>query len=180
MEVDMHLLDTALQIATATHAGQTDKAGRPYILHPLRVMAAMDTDEERAVALLHDVIEGGDVDVPALLAAGVPEPIADAVARLSKRAGVLLRGPRGVTPAEIQAWLAPYALEFDRLVDGCRFLGDDDSHPGDSLDLDMEDPANWERAIDWMHDRAHASLGAATQLYDASAVTGMHASESDR
>lgn len=87
MAVDMHLIDTALQIAASAHAGQTDKAGRPYILHPLRVMAAMDTDEERAVALLHDVIEDGEYDVPALVAAGIPEPVAESVACLSKREG---------------------------------------------------------------------------------------------
>ncbi|MEA3642277.1 MAG: hypothetical protein VBE63_20385 [Lamprobacter sp.] len=83
----MHLLDTALKIATEAHAGQTDKASRPYILHPLRVMAAMDTDDERAVAVLHDVIEDTDYDVPALVAAGIPEQIAEAVACLSKRDG---------------------------------------------------------------------------------------------
>ncbi|MBK1621915.1 hypothetical protein CKO42_26820 [Lamprobacter modestohalophilus] len=83
----MHFLDTALKIATEAHAGQTDKAGRPYILHPLRVMAAMKTDDERAVAVLHDVIEDTDYDVPALVAAGIPEPIAEAVAYLSKRDG---------------------------------------------------------------------------------------------
>jgi (p)ppGpp synthase/HD superfamily hydrolase len=83
----MHLIDTALQITTAAHAGQTDKAGRPYILHPLRVMAAMDSDEERAVALLHDVIEDGDVDVAGLIAVGIPKHIANAVDCLSKREG---------------------------------------------------------------------------------------------
>ncbi len=83
----MHLIDTALRIATAVHAGQTDKAGRPYVLHPLRVMAAMDTDEERAVAVLHDVIEDTDYDVDGLIEAGTPAPIAEAVACLSKRDG---------------------------------------------------------------------------------------------
>lgn len=83
----MHLLDTALKIATEAHAGQTDKAGRPYILHPLRVMAAMDTDDERAVAVLHDVIEDTDYDVDGLIEAGIPAPIAETVACLSKRDG---------------------------------------------------------------------------------------------
>ncbi|WP_200250053.1 hypothetical protein [Lamprobacter modestohalophilus] len=87
MEVDMHFLDAALKIATAAHAGQTDKAGRPYILHPLRVMAAMDTNDERSVAVLHDVIEDTDYDVDGLIEAGIPAPIAEAVACLSKRDG---------------------------------------------------------------------------------------------
>jgi (p)ppGpp synthase/HD superfamily hydrolase len=50
-------LDKALEIAVAMHAGQQDKAGAPYILHPLRVLVHMATDEERIVAALHDVVE---------------------------------------------------------------------------------------------------------------------------
>jgi hypothetical protein len=81
----MHLIETALQIALATHAGQQDKAGRPYILHPLRVMDAMQSDEERAVALLHDGSEDGDWDRARLIEAGMPAEVADAVEILSKR-----------------------------------------------------------------------------------------------
>lgn len=50
-------LDTAIKLATDAHAGQVDKAGEPYILHPLRVMLAMKTEDERIVAVLHDVVE---------------------------------------------------------------------------------------------------------------------------
>lgn len=50
-------LDTAIKLATDAHAGQVDKSGEPYILHPLRVMLSMKTDEERIVAVLHDVVE---------------------------------------------------------------------------------------------------------------------------
>ncbi|MCX7023329.1 MAG: HD domain-containing protein [Spirochaetes bacterium] len=49
----------AIEIANAAHAGQTDKAGVPYILHALRVMLRMDTDETRIAAVLHDVLEDG-------------------------------------------------------------------------------------------------------------------------
>jgi (p)ppGpp synthase/HD superfamily hydrolase len=83
----MHLLENALQIALDAHRGQVDKAGRPYILHPLRVMAAMRTDDERAVALLHDVIEDGGYDVARLMDAGIPLRVAQAVECLSKRDG---------------------------------------------------------------------------------------------
>lgn len=50
-------LDLAIKIAIDAHAGQVDKGGQPYILHPLRVMLAMETEDERIVAVLHDVIE---------------------------------------------------------------------------------------------------------------------------
>lgn len=51
------LLDRAIVMATQAHSGQVDKAGEPYILHPLRLMASMTTEAERVSALLHDVAE---------------------------------------------------------------------------------------------------------------------------
>ena len=50
-------LESAIAIAVEAHAGQTDKGGAPYILHPLRVMFAVDGEVERIVAVLHDVCE---------------------------------------------------------------------------------------------------------------------------
>lgn len=47
----------AIEIATAAHAGQTDKAGADYIQHPLRVMEAVGTENMKIVAVLHDVVE---------------------------------------------------------------------------------------------------------------------------
>ena len=52
-------LQRAIEIAAEAHRGQTDKAGAPYVLHPLRVMMALETDEERIVGVLHDVVEDG-------------------------------------------------------------------------------------------------------------------------
>lgn len=52
----MSILGRAIAIAAEAHASQTDKAGRPYILHPLRVMMAVP-DEAKEVAVLHDVLE---------------------------------------------------------------------------------------------------------------------------
>ena len=34
-----------------------DKGGNPYILHPLRVMLSLNSEEERIVGVLHDVVE---------------------------------------------------------------------------------------------------------------------------
>ncbi len=50
-------LELAIRLSVNLHAGQFDKAGKPYILHPLRVMNAVNTIEEKIVAVLHDVIE---------------------------------------------------------------------------------------------------------------------------
>jgi hypothetical protein len=52
----MSTLERAIEIAASAHAGQVDKAGQPYILHPLRVMMAV-RPECRTVAVLHDVVE---------------------------------------------------------------------------------------------------------------------------
>ena len=50
-------LEYAIEIALEAHAGQVDKGGNPYILHPLRVMLSLDKEEERIVGVLHDVVE---------------------------------------------------------------------------------------------------------------------------
>ena len=50
-------LEDAIKLALCAHRGQTDKAGQPYILHPLRVMLSLETEEERMVGVLHDVVE---------------------------------------------------------------------------------------------------------------------------
>ena len=53
-------LERAIEIAAATHAGQTDKGGAPYILHPLRVMLRVALGAQQIVAVLHDVVEDSD------------------------------------------------------------------------------------------------------------------------
>lgn len=53
----MSTLERAIAIAAQAHAGQSDKAGAPYVLHPLRVMLGVSTRAERITAVLHDVVE---------------------------------------------------------------------------------------------------------------------------
>ena len=79
------LEELALEIAKEAHAGQTDKAGLDYILHPLQVAAEVTTDEEKAVALLHDIIEDTDVTASELLAKGLPDNVVEAVEALTKK-----------------------------------------------------------------------------------------------
>ena len=73
------LLEKALRIAIEVHAGQVDKAGKPYIFHPLRVCSRCFTDEEKIVALLHDTIEDTEITTEDLLSEGFPKNIVDAV-----------------------------------------------------------------------------------------------------
>ena len=50
-------LERAIEIAVTAHKGQTDKAGHPYILHPLKVMMALHKSDDKIVGVLHDVVE---------------------------------------------------------------------------------------------------------------------------
>jgi len=50
-------LETAMIYAIKAHRGQKDLQGLPYVLHPIAVMLQMDTDEERILALCHDIPE---------------------------------------------------------------------------------------------------------------------------
>lgn len=80
-------LERAIAIATQAHAGQVDKAGEPYIEHPLRVMRAMTTEPERIVAVLHDVVEDTTVTLEQLRDEGFSEDVLAAVDALTKRPG---------------------------------------------------------------------------------------------
>jgi (p)ppGpp synthase/HD superfamily hydrolase len=53
----MSTLNRAIEIATKAHEGATDKYGAPYINHVTRVMTMAQTDNEKIVGVLHDVIE---------------------------------------------------------------------------------------------------------------------------
>jgi hypothetical protein len=53
----MPTLDRAIELAARAHAGQKDKQGGPYILHPLRVMLRVEDEPARIVAVLHDTVE---------------------------------------------------------------------------------------------------------------------------
>lgn len=76
-------LEDAITIATSAHDGQVDKSGRPYITHPLRVMASLTGEHEQMAAVLHDVIEDTPVTADDLLEHGCPPAVVDAVVALS-------------------------------------------------------------------------------------------------
>jgi GTP diphosphokinase / guanosine-3',5'-bis(diphosphate) 3'-diphosphatase len=80
-------MERSIAIAAAAHAGQIDKAGEPYILHPLRVMLAMSSEHERMAAILHDVVEDTDVTMEDLVAEGFPSVVLEAIEALTKLPG---------------------------------------------------------------------------------------------
>jgi (p)ppGpp synthase/HD superfamily hydrolase len=83
----MSTLERAIVIAAEGHAGQVDKAGNPYVLHPLRVMLRLDTLEERIVGVLHDVVEDCGWSIDDLRAEGFSPEVLRAVESVTKRDG---------------------------------------------------------------------------------------------
>ncbi|MCK4893251.1 MAG: HD domain-containing protein [Calditrichia bacterium] len=81
------VLEKALEIALQAHRGQQDRYGEPYILHPLRVMARVHTEEQKIVALLHDVIEDSAWTIEQLEQEGFVVEIFEAVQALTKQPG---------------------------------------------------------------------------------------------
>jgi guanosine-3',5'-bis(diphosphate) 3'-pyrophosphohydrolase len=59
----MATLEKAIEIAARAHTGQVDKAGQPYILHPIQVMLRVQGEDARIAAVLHDVVEDSEVTI---------------------------------------------------------------------------------------------------------------------
>jgi len=79
------LVERAKDLAHRAHAGQVDKAGRPYIEHVARVAAAVSDDPEaEAVAWLHDVLEDCEDRYRIEVLDNFPEPIHRACCRISR------------------------------------------------------------------------------------------------
>lgn len=76
----------AIAFASACHLDQTDKGGMPYILHPLRMMMRLRTDNEElmCVAILHDVMEDCDVTEEHLYEIGMSKKVVEAVKLLTR------------------------------------------------------------------------------------------------
>ena len=87
MKFDSVQVQRAYELAAKAHAGQVDKAGRDYILHPLTVASFVETDDEKTVALLHDVAEDTPVTLQDLRDAGFSEAVVHAVDCVTKRDG---------------------------------------------------------------------------------------------
>ena len=83
----MATLERAIEIAAKFHSGQVDKAGQPYVLHPLRLMFAVRTPQERMAAVLHDVVEDTDMTLADLAHEGFSQEVVAAVQALTKLTG---------------------------------------------------------------------------------------------
>jgi len=81
----MSTIERAVAIAAEAHTGQIDKAGAPYLLHPLRLMLQMETTEDRIVAALHDVVEDSDWSLECLRREGFSRVIIEAIDSVTRR-----------------------------------------------------------------------------------------------
>lgn len=82
-------LNVMLVLATGAHADQYDKGGNPYILHPLKVMHYLKSEDEelQCIALGHDIIEDTNVTYADLRKAGFSDRIIDGIRALTKLPG---------------------------------------------------------------------------------------------
>ena len=83
----MTTLARAIAIAAQAHEGQVDKAGDPYILHPLRMMFSLESEDEKIAAILHDVVEDTPWTFKQLRGEGFEEAVLTALKHLTKRRG---------------------------------------------------------------------------------------------
>lgn len=92
MPTSRTLLLTAMSVAITAHHDQVDKAGQPYLLHPLRVATRLAdagaTDTVVAAALLHDALEDSTLTSVDLTAEGIPTDVTTIVLAMTRRPGV--------------------------------------------------------------------------------------------
>lgn len=83
------LLNKMLVLATTRHAGQFDRGGNPYILHPLKVMYYLKSNDEelQCIALAHDLVEDTDTTYDELRSMGFTERVIEGIAALTKLPG---------------------------------------------------------------------------------------------
>lgn len=77
-------LERAIEIAVVAHKGMKDKGGDPYILHPLRMMMAVETNDEKIIAVLHDVVEDTDWTFDRLKEEGLSDNLLEALRSVTK------------------------------------------------------------------------------------------------
>lgn len=78
------MVELALEIATKAHKGQVDKVGRNYIEHPITVASMCSNENEKIVALLHDVIEDSELTLEEIKSYGFDDEVVEALEVITK------------------------------------------------------------------------------------------------
>lgn len=84
------MLGKMLVLATSAHAGQTDRGGAPYILHCLKVMHYLKSDDEelQCIALGHDIVEDTKTTWKDLAELGFSTRVIEGIRSMTKPPGV--------------------------------------------------------------------------------------------
>ncbi|MBK7383022.1 MAG: hypothetical protein IPI81_06750 [Flavobacteriales bacterium] len=80
-----HLLETAIRLAAKVHKGQTDRSGKPYILHVMRVMMRGQDFDEQVLGALHDVLERSELTLDEIEKKGFSPRVVKALDVISRR-----------------------------------------------------------------------------------------------
>lgn len=82
-------LADAIALAASAHAraGQCERNGQPYVLHPIRVMLQLESETDRIVAVLHDTVEDTDVSLEQVRRLGFGEAVVAALDAVTRRDG---------------------------------------------------------------------------------------------
>ena len=118
----MSTLERAIVIAAEAHAGQTDKAGAPYILHPLRVMSRVSAGAAQIAAVLHDVVEDTRWTLDDLRDEGFAAEVLRALDALTHREGetyedFVRRAARDAVAREVKRADLEDNLDLSRIAD---------------------------------------------------------------
>lgn len=79
------MLQKAIDFATKALEGKKDHGGQPMIAHALRMMDRVNTEEEKIIAVLHDVVEEGGCSFHELKEAGFGQTVLEGVDVLTRR-----------------------------------------------------------------------------------------------
>lgn len=118
----MPSINETIAFIRRAHANQVDKGGSPYWLHPVSVMKRLPadaTDDERRVALLHDVIEDTETTASDLLAMGYSKAVVDAV--------VLLSRPEGDSRPTYMEWVCSLAASGNKMAIRVKIADNEDN-----------------------------------------------------
>lgn len=87
--MSQEMLAKAIKIAVIAHEGQFDKGGNAYILHPLKVMHYLKSNDSelQCIAVLHDTVEDTTVTFQYLWDQGMSQRVIEGVKCLTKQHG---------------------------------------------------------------------------------------------
>jgi len=123
----MSTLKRAYQLAVKYHEGQVDKLGKPYVEHPIRVMKQCGNEDEKIVALLHDIVEDTPVTFADLRQEGFDKHIIKAIDCITHREGESYHEYLNrVKSNPIATWVKRYDLQDNMDLDRLPNITDKD------------------------------------------------------